>query len=396
MDNSFLIIKYTRKAWNRLIIFIKKWPYYRIYNYKKFLTDKSIIKHALISYLVDPIVLYPNTSQFSNHGIARSIPRALNELGYIVDIIYWKDETFIPQKKYDLFIAHGAINFDKIYSHLPSSCITIYFSSGNYWKFNNSQENIRLENLEKRKGVRLSNDRFISISEERVHRLAKGIITLGDPSALKPYENDNIHNVFAIPNATYPDSYNCISKRDFNIARNNFLFFSGSGNVHKGLDLLLEVFSKSNKHLYIMTNMDPDFVKLYKKEFSLPNIHQIGWVTMRSKKYYDVMKICGFIIHPSSSDGSAGSVIEAMQQGLIPIISKETRIDISKLGFYINPCTIKEIDNVIKETEKISIKELEQKSKDVIHLVEQNLSPEMFLLNFKKCIKKIVDNNIKN
>ena len=386
-------IKCLNKILNHFVyIYIKvKYPKNQIYKYKKFLNKETKTKKALISYLVDPIIFYPKTSQFSNHGIARCLPRALNELGYIVDIINWKDTSFIPYEKYDLFIAHGAINFDNIYSHLSPSCLIIYLSTGNYWKFNNSQENNRLDDLEKRKGVRLPNDRYISISEDRAHRLSNGIITFGDKSAIIPYNDDGLYNIVTIPNAAYPDFKSIQIKRDFKNARNNFLFFSGSGNVHKGLDLLLEVFSRSNKHLYIMTSMDIDFVKLYEKELKLPNIHLIGWVKMRSQKYYDIMEKCGFIIHPSSSDGSAGSVIEAMQQGLIPIVSKETRIDISDFGFIIEPCTQYEIEKLIRNIDNLKTEDLEKKSKILPSIIRERFSPDVFISNLKKCIEEITN-----
>ena len=65
----------------------------------------------------------------------------------------------------------------------------------------------------------------------------------------------------------YPDTYSS-SNKNFDDARNNFLFFNGPGNVHKGLDLMLEVFTRVDQHLYIRQNIEPAFLKAYKKELT--------------------------------------------------------------------------------------------------------------------------------
>jgi hypothetical protein len=90
-------------------------------------------KRALVSYLTKPFRLLPNDPLnllFSNIGIARSIVQVLDDLGYIVDIVEWKDTKFIPDRHYDLFIGHGGHNFERITRNLSLRTIKIHFSSG--------------------------------------------------------------------------------------------------------------------------------------------------------------------------------------------------------------------------------------------------------------------------
>ena len=106
-----------------------------LYSYGKYLqANESGLnknKRALVSYLVSPLSNPPQKIRFSNDGIALNIARALNELGYIVDIVNWDDLNFIPEKKYDLFIGHGGKNFENIYKHSLGNILwleNIYFN----------------------------------------------------------------------------------------------------------------------------------------------------------------------------------------------------------------------------------------------------------------------------
>lgn len=121
--------------------------------------------------------------------------------------------------------------------------------------------------------------------------------------------------------------------------------------ILKGLDLLLEVFEKRNDaELYICAPFasEKKFINIYKHAlFKRPNIHSIGFVVPLSKKYYEIINKCAFIIHPSSTEGSSGGVIQGLHSGLIPIISKESGIDLDKYSFILNECTINEINSII-------------------------------------------------
>jgi len=258
-------------------------------------------KRALVSYITTPFRLAPDDPRnvmFANSGIARSIVRVLNELGFIVDVVEWSDSKFVPRKHYNLFIGHGGRNFERIACHLPDETIKIYFSTGIYWKEHNRREAERFRWLEQRRGVRLPYDRWITYSEEYANYSADAIICLGNEYAKKTYSQFPL--VINLNNAAYPDDHYHRLKKDFASARSNFLFFSGDGNVHKGLDLLLETFVQVDAHLYICQRISPQFYEVYKHELEdYPNIHFIGWLPLRSPQYYELVDKCAFVIYPS-------------------------------------------------------------------------------------------------
>ena len=107
---------------------------------------------------------------------------------------------------------------------MDPSCVKIYFSTGTYWKEWNQVEKERLDALQKRRGVVLPLDRPIVCDEEYANVNSDGIICLGNEHAKKTYSK--FSTVINVNNAVFPDTYSTVDK-NFEAARNNFLFFNG-------------------------------------------------------------------------------------------------------------------------------------------------------------------------
>jgi glycosyltransferase involved in cell wall biosynthesis len=346
----------------------------------------------LVSYITSPFRLSPDDPrnvQFSNIGIARSIVRVLNELGYVVDVVEWTDIRFVPKKEYDLFVGHGGVNFEHIVRNLPPRVVKIYFSTSLYWEEFNRREEGRFQWLKERRGVRLPHDRWIQYSEESANWFADGIICLGNRFANDSYSKFPF--VINLNNAAYHDDRYDRTRKDFAAGRNKFLFFSGGGNVHKGLDLLLEAFVQVEAHLYICQDIQPDFYKLYHRELDdSPNIHLIGTVPMRSPKFYKLVDRCNFIISASCSEGSQGATVECMHQGLIPVVSRETTIDTSDYGVTLATSSIDEIIRVVSDLSQRPPEWCEQMSQRVRRVALSDFSEAAFLRNMKAAIECVM------
>ncbi len=305
---------------------------------------------VLISYITSPFRLAPQDPanvRFSNVGIARTMVRALNDLGYVVDLIDYDDARFVPKQSYDLFIGHAGNNFERIARRLPTGATTIYFATGSYWSTNNGRELERLGDLQRRRGVWLPPERLVTHSEEWANKHADGIICLGNTANKETFVAFPV--VYALNNAAYFDAHYDMQSKDFEAGRRNVLYFAGPGNVHKGLDLLLEAFDGLDAHLYICQHVRPDFAAIYRRELRLPNVHLIGHIAMRSPRFYDLANRCNVVISPSCSEASQGAIIECMHQGLIPIMSKESTIDAGDYGITLQECTVGEIASVVKD-----------------------------------------------
>lgn len=65
-----------------------------------------------------------------------------------------------------------------------------------------------------------------------------------------------------------------------------------------------------------------------------PNIEVVGWVDNHTQQYIDIIHSADFVVFPSFGEGQPGTVIEAMEGGCLPLLTKESGIDFYPLGVY--------------------------------------------------------------
>jgi hypothetical protein len=364
----------------------------KLYGFKEFCTT-PMAKRALLSYLPGPLLVpvsQRDRTMFSNLGIAQYIPRALNELGYEVDIIAWDDEDWLPDRRYDLFIGHGGKNFERISHALPADVTQIYFSTGIYWREWNVREARRIYELAVRKGFVLPPDRAIRFSEEYANRRADGIICLGNRKTVQTYRQFPL--VIGIHNAVYLYVRPKPETKDFLHGRRHFLFFSGEGNLHKGLDLLLEAFVGTDMDLHICQNIAPDFGHAYRYELTqCSNIHVYGHIDMRSEEFKRLTSLCNWIISATACEGQPGSILECMAYGLIPIIPAEANINLKQFGILLPENGIADMRKRILVAAGMDPMECRRRAMDAADEIREHYSPEKFNAAFQNAVKRIVD-----
>lgn len=349
-------------------------------------------RRALLSYLVMPLLPPPpmrDRVRFSNRGMAQEVARALNELGFVVDIINLDNTTWQPTRTYDLFVGHGGINFERISRQLPASVPRIYYSTSLYWKEFNAREAKQFYELARRRGFFLPPDRAIMDSEEYAVRTADGIITLGNQVAVQSYASRT--KVYSINNAAFPVKWQGWQEKDYFAGRNHFLFFSGNGNVHKGLDLLLEAFAQTDLHLHICQRIESRFGRVYHHElYELPNIHLHDFVQMRSAEFHALAKRCNWVIAPTCAEGSPGSVVECMAHGLIPILSDGATIDLEDWGYRIDALTVDAVRSAISVASASGATDCRTRAEKVVRATQDRYSPDAFRRDFRNAVERIV------
>jgi glycosyltransferase involved in cell wall biosynthesis len=354
--------------------------------------ESSPSKKALVSYLVRPLLPPPsrrNRTMFSNFGIAQNIVQALNELGYAVDIIPYNNVRWRVSENYDLFIGHGGTNYEHIFYQLRNETVKIYFSTGIYWKEFNRREAQRIYDLAVRRGYLLMPDRAILDSEEFANQNADGIICLGNLAAVNTYKQ--FPRVIGINNGYYPITPCESSEKDFDRGRKHFLFFGGGGNIHKGLDLLIEAFSKTDLHLHICQKIDPQFAKVYQHELGhCANIHLHGFVPMRSTQFMDLARLCNWTIAATCAEGQPGGVIECMAYGLVPILPISANIDVGHFGFQFSDSSIDSITSTICSLSKLPVNECQHRASIMRSILSTEYTADKFTQNFKSAVLEIV------
>ena len=84
------------------------------------------------------------------------------DMGYCVDVISYRNEHFVPEKSYDVFVA-ARTNFERLAKLLNEDCIKIVHQDTAHWVSNNQAAYARLLELKRRRGFVLNSIRMIFI-----------------------------------------------------------------------------------------------------------------------------------------------------------------------------------------------------------------------------------------
>jgi Glycosyl transferases group 1 len=58
-----------------------------------------------------------------------------------------------------------------------------------------------------------------------------------------------------------------------------------------------------------------------------------GWLPASSAAYRDLLDSCDYLLFPSLEEGQAGTVLDGMARGVVPLISRNCGVDFAPLGF---------------------------------------------------------------
>lgn len=289
----------------------------------------------------------------------------LSGIGFDVDVIDYTDDRLDHDTTYDLFFDIHS-NLQRHAPFLPSSCLKILHITGSHPQYSIARELERVKSMEMRRGRYYSPKRIVDVGYfQKSLDVANACSLLGNNQTIKTFPEEYHHKIRMIPpTASY------IRKEDFifdaSIKRkDSFIWFYKYGAVHKGLDLLLEIFSKRADlalHIFGNVHLEKDFAKIYEKElFNMNNIHLHGYVNPSSKKFSDISNRCVAFIGPSCSEGTSVAAATCMQAGLFPIISKDNGIDLPKnCGIIFENCSIDIITSSLDAFSKMSMQSIEE------------------------------------
>jgi hypothetical protein len=358
------------------------------------------VGNALVSFITGPFIQAPwefFTDPHPNYWTCAEIVRLLNARGYNVDIIDWDNETFIPKKKYDICIdIHH--NLERLLPYLGPSCIKAMFIVASYPLFQNNAEKARLNNFEKRKGIKLPQKRYDPLSNN-----------LKYIDFIAGYGNKTVHGTYPLEHKSIipipipaVETYNFQEDKDFETARKHFLWFGGGGAILKGLDIVIETFAKL-PHLKLSiigpSAFEKDFEKIYAKELELPNIVRYskpkiqtdGSITTDGIPIQNILNSCAAIVSLSGSEGGGGATIQAMQAGLFPIITPQTGINEDAPSIVITEPTIENITKTVQDFSLLPPEELKSMAKDAWQFVRNNHTKKHFTESFDALLENILN-----
>jgi hypothetical protein len=259
-----------------------------------------------------------------NKNNIRNIAGVFLELGYSVYLYDFNvnyDQKYF-QIKFDIIFGFGN-SFKNLASNKNNlNAIKIGYFTELPGEFNEKLERARTKIL-KNKGYHVRNDNLRSgVYYKKSHfKFLTHLILTGSETQLEYFKSYNCKKKFAIQPSTVLDKSNINPKNLPFTRKNAFCWIGSRGGVIKGLDLLIEAFSKKPEielHLFGMSFEDRT---LFAR--TLPNnIINHGFCDATSKKFYDIVSNCKFVISTSFSEGSTTGVLTGMCLGCVPVVSK--------------------------------------------------------------------------
>ena len=280
-------------------------------------------KNCLILYVQDPFFSSKGQRFHQSHEQLLIIAKIFSELGYNVDVTDYKNRNVKLNKMYDA-VFDICVQTPMIYEHnLKENAKRIVYFTGCESAFANGEELKRIEQLELRRGVKLMPRRQAPPTDKHIKDFDAAIF-IGSQICVDTYKNLLPVSKYLLPNTGYDfgDRFDFTERKS-----TSFIYFGSSGCVHKGLDLLLEIFKVDDFpcKLFVCGTFrdEDDFYREYVNEIeNSKNIVPIGFTDIWSDKFKELCSECTFAVLPSCSETLAGTIITCMSAGLIPICSK--------------------------------------------------------------------------
>lgn len=329
-------------------------------------------------------IIESHPSAWTNFQVAR----CFLDLGFRVDVIGFNDSQFIPRGGYD-FLLDVESNLERLSPRMGEDCVKILFSMFAHWSIHNANSYRRHLNLLQRRGVALKPTRLLPphLSVEN----ADHIICPGGEFSANSYAYGGRNVIRVAQVEPFPASP--FSKKDFQKAKRRFLWLSGGGPVHKGLDIVLEAFAQMPDYeLIVCCNLDKSkqFKAEYQKElYNLKNINTPGFVDTRSEDFSMKVRSCAGMIHASASEISCTSVIGCMSRGLIPLGTLENDIDMNGFGMTMTDDSVEAVKEVVQGLSGKSDAELSDMSEKAWEASQARYGRHRFLNDFRAAICQI-------
>jgi glycosyltransferase involved in cell wall biosynthesis len=373
-----------------------------IWGYRKHCTGNTVNK-ALLYYKTDAFVFGQLAKKYGHTNFWESlqIARILNLHGFSVDIVdrTANIDTLNLKNDYGLFIGIGAgdsgQNYVSISQRVPSA-IRVLYALGPEPSLSNKLTEERYSYFKERHpGTRIVKRRIVNkIDMNESIKHTDAIITTGNEFVVSSYEKFG-KKVYSINLSTHPILNFDVSELAGR-SQNCFLYFGGNGNIVKGLDLVIEVFSQLPElQLFICAPEDEtEFNAVYDTIIkNSRNIHFLGFIDVGGRVFNRVTSLCGYVILPSCSEAAATSVTTCMRRGLIPVVTRQVGLNIGNFGHLLESIEVeklkKQIITISTESKDIFIKRILDTYTESFMYTQDG-----FISTFERALADVLNENI--
>lgn len=343
-------------------------------------------KKILISYLDYNRTAYAlrHTNPHTNLQEMMQLVQILINLDFCIDVCACDNEDAsleLPSNYYDYIFGFGSMF--RLAKQRNPQAYSIMYMTENPYSVSFSGEQARIDYFYERTGKKVPFARTGKFYLENDELLADSIICLGE----RQYFNHcSVQRIYpsAFKNKKYLDNNN--SKRK----NTNFLVFGVKGFIHKGNDLLIEVFQKHpDWNLYMCGREIKDECK--KLGLALPsNVIDCGFVDVGSDHFLKLVELCPFVLLPSCSEGMSTSLLTCMRHGLIPVTMRGTGMDeLEQYCMFFDDYHISSIEEKLVQIINMGKDERVQLSNAIYQYANENFTLKKYTENMNKCLSKI-------
>jgi hypothetical protein len=353
--------------------------------------ENKLQKKVLISYITDPFNKNIEGKIFhTNQKEAIQILYVFIKNNYAVDICHCLEEIALPeiaQKKYDLIFGFGKPFLEACIAN--KNAFKIIYCTEAYPDFVKKQEQSRLNYYHERYGKKINVSRHGKFYLPEQFTYANYLLFKGNKVTEASFpELPGIKKKVPIAPAPFVNLKYVYRERAIATTKNQFIWFGSFGAVHKGLDILVDVFAKHSEWKLIVCG-------LWKSEIEIlpqltPNIIIKGFMDTNSDEFIEMVDSSSFVVLSTCSEGMSSGVLTCMSHGLIPIVSKESGIDLTDEGLYFDDYKLPSIENKLIEWSNKEDEALLQLHKKIFTDSRNNYNLGVFTKCFEEFINQIV------
>jgi glycosyltransferase involved in cell wall biosynthesis len=353
------------------------------------------VGRVLFSYLEHALLLDENAPEMRGHSNlweSQAIAKIFQEMGFQVEAVSWSDRKFTPTKSYDVVfdIFSNLARWAPLYG---SRTIKLLHCTGSDPYYQNAAETQRVASVNQRRNGDYKPKRILAEPEWTYRSLdvADACSLIGNEHTRSTYPEKYLPKMELVTVSASATGATIKKFDDFVPPAREFLWFFGGGAVHKGLDLLLEVFSR-HPHLvlHVVGNVkaESDFFQMYENELTrTKTIHYHGALYPSSWEFQNILKNTFCFIAPTCSEGISPAVVTCLQLGLYPIVSRDTGIILpDNCGMYLETCTLEEIEGAVLNIYKAPETVLSPQIRKIQRTALQRYSREAFRDGMKNYI----------
>ncbi len=347
-------------------------------------------KRVLISYM-DYVFAGKELSGASRHSNRYEfcqIIRYFIKHNYKIDICAANDTDIIKYAKtlhYDVIFGFGEV-FRKVAP--VSSAFKIIYMTENPYHISYMREQERIGYFYERHHRTVPLSRTGVYYKKNDEKLADAVICLGDKQYFSELpENISVRRIW--PTAMInPENFSFCQR-----SPRNFIVLGTDGFVHKGIDLLVEVFGKHREwNLYLCGS---DIPHTLKKLGYLPlpsNIKDCGYVDIMDRQFIKLAETCTYILLPSCSEGLSTAILTGMCHGLLPVIMKGNGMDsFEEYCSYFNSFLLSDIELAIKAAASRSQEECIAQAGKIMEYARSNFTIDHFTNSLDKVLYEYLE-----